>query len=219
MARMYRGPSAVEGGELLQEGVVGLLRALDRYDRSLGTPFWPYASWWVRQAMQHLVAERTRPLVLSDRALRQLARLKQARRAYEQAEGREATAADLSQATGLTREQIDSLSSVDRTPRALEEPLGGDNAMGSVVGDTLADQRAEEAFERVERKLDLEQLHGLSRDLCDRERLILLSHFGIRGPAQTLRQIGSHLGLSAERVRQVEEQALEKLRVAAALRP
>jgi DNA-directed RNA polymerase sigma subunit (sigma70/sigma32) len=91
--------------------------------------------------------------------------------------------------------------------------------MGSVIGDTLADQRAEEAFERVDRKLDLEQLHGLSRGLCERERLILLSHFGIRGPAQTLRQIGSHLGLSAERVRQVEEQALEKLRVAAAVTP
>jgi RNA polymerase primary sigma factor len=87
--------------------------------------------------------------------------------------------------------------------------------MGSTVGDTLADESAEEAFDRVDRALEVEHLYGASEDLCDRERQILLSHFGIRRPAQTLRQIGSRLGLSAERVRQVEEGALEKLRGAA----
>ena len=73
IARIYRGSERVERSELMQEGIVGLLRALDRFDPSLETPFWAYASWWVRQAMQQLMSELTRPVVLSDRASRQLA--------------------------------------------------------------------------------------------------------------------------------------------------
>ena len=87
VARIYRSAPAVDRGELMQEGVVGLLRALERYDIGRGTPFWGYASWWVRQAMQQLVAEVTGPVVLSDRALRQLARVKDARRTHLQATG------------------------------------------------------------------------------------------------------------------------------------
>lgn len=75
VARVYRGSQSITRVELLQEGVVGLLRALERYDPELEVPFWGYASWWVRQAMQQLVSELTRPLVLSDRTLRQLAQL------------------------------------------------------------------------------------------------------------------------------------------------
>jgi len=78
VARSYRTGGAVQRVELLQEGVLGVLRALERYDPARGVPFWGYASWWVRQAMQQLVAELTGPLVLSDRALRHLSRLKQA---------------------------------------------------------------------------------------------------------------------------------------------
>ena len=70
VARRYRCSAAVERSELMQEGVVGMLRALERYDEALDTPFWAYATWWVRQAMQRLVAELGRPVVLSDRALR-----------------------------------------------------------------------------------------------------------------------------------------------------
>jgi RNA polymerase sigma factor (sigma-70 family) len=74
VARVYRGSRTITRLELMQEGVVGLLRALERYDPQLGVPFWGYAAWWVRQAMQQLIAELTRPLVLSDRALAAQAR-------------------------------------------------------------------------------------------------------------------------------------------------
>jgi RNA polymerase primary sigma factor len=80
VARLYRFTPGVERVELLQEGVVGLLRAVERFDPKLGTPFWAYAGWWVRQAMQQLVSELTAPTVLSDRAARHLARLRHARR-------------------------------------------------------------------------------------------------------------------------------------------
>ena len=82
VARVYRGSEAITRVELMQEGVVGLLRALERYDPEQGVPLWGYASWWVRQAMQQLIAELTRPVVLSDRSLRQLSALKRAHHAY-----------------------------------------------------------------------------------------------------------------------------------------
>jgi DNA-directed RNA polymerase sigma subunit (sigma70/sigma32) len=82
VARVYRGSRTITRVELMQEGVVGLLRALERYDPEQGVPFWGYASWWVRHAMQQLIAELTRPVVLSDRSLRQLAALKRAHHAF-----------------------------------------------------------------------------------------------------------------------------------------
>ena len=96
VAREYRCSPTVDRAELMQEGLVGLLQALERYDADLGTPFWAYASWWVRQAMQRTVAQLTRPIVLSDRALRQLARVRQAERRHLQAEGRPPTFEKLS---------------------------------------------------------------------------------------------------------------------------
>ena len=101
VARLYRRSSRVGRDELMQEGVVGLLLALERYDPQRGVPFWGYAVWWVRQAMQQVVSELSGPIVLSDRALRQLARLKSAQRRFEQMHRREATSAELSAIIGL----------------------------------------------------------------------------------------------------------------------
>jgi RNA polymerase primary sigma factor len=212
VARIYRGSRAVNRTELMQEGVVGLLRALERYDPSQGTPFWAYASWWVRQAMQQLVAELTRPVVLSDRALRQLARVKDARRGLLQDKGREPTVAELAEATGLTREQIENLVAVERAPRALDEPIGDDEGRDGSFGELLADPGAEDAYDRVDRALQIEELRKLPSELCERERKILRARFGLNGRQQTLREVAGTLDLSAERVRQIEEGALEKLR-------
>src|ERR1700755_2322184 len=107
VARVYRGSQAITRVELMQEGVVGLLRALERYDPTLGFPFWGYASWWVRQAMQQLIAELTRPTVLSDRSLRHLARVKQGHRDRVPSTGREPSRAELADGTGLSLDQVD----------------------------------------------------------------------------------------------------------------
>ena len=100
VARRYRGCPAVDHAELMQEGMVGVLRALERFDPALRTPFWAYASWWVRQAMQRLVAELGQPVVLSDRALRQLAQVKEARRDLNQSDGSEPSTDRLATTTG-----------------------------------------------------------------------------------------------------------------------
>jgi len=128
IARTYERSAVVTLAELRQEGVVGLLRALERYDAGHGTPFWAYASWWVRQAMQQLVAELGRPVVLSDRAARHLARVKDAQRDHLQAHGRDATVSQLVSATGLARRQVEGLIAAARMPRGLDERVGDDEA-------------------------------------------------------------------------------------------
>lgn len=215
IARRYRGFARVDRGELMQEGVAGLLTAVGRYDAQMGTPFWAYASWWVRQSMQRLVAELSGPVVLSDRAARMLAQIKQARREHHQAHRREPSIAELVELTGLTSEQIERLLVSERAPRGLDEALFDDEG-ATTVGDLVADPEAEDAYERV-----VERTHGIELDelvgcLDDREREIMCARYGLGCPARTLRDVAGDHGVSAERVRQIEERALGKLRVAAA---
>ena len=216
VARRYRNTPGVDRAELIQEGVVGLLRAAQRFDSSLGVPFWAYAAWWVRQAMQQLVAEVGRPIVLSDRALRELATVKRAGSAYSQRHGRDASIAELSGVTGISRDHIESLLAIDRPPRALEEPLRADEGATVRLVDVIEDPRAADELDRVLERFETQRLAGLARRLGEREREIVADHYGLGRPAHTLREIGGRLELSAERVRQIEEQAFAKLRVTAA---
>jgi RNA polymerase sigma factor (sigma-70 family) len=211
IGRLYRNTPGVERAELLQEGVVGLLRAVKRYDATLGTPFWAYASWWVRQAMQQLVAQVTRPTVLSDRALRGLARIRDARRDLAQEHGREPTTDEVAAKAGLTREQADGLLAIERPSRALEEPAGSFEGTGT-LGDLIEDPDAESEYAKVLERIEIDQVRALTEDLGERERAILAAHYGLGRPAQTLREIGDDLGVSPERVRQLEERALAQLR-------
>jgi RNA polymerase sigma factor (sigma-70 family) len=212
VARIYRNRAHIDRAELMQEGVVGLLRALERFDPGMGTPFWMYASWWVRQAMQHLVAELGRPIVLSDRALRKLARIKDVQHEHLQRHGREPSTPELADALGLTREQVESLMAAERDPRALGEPIGGDQEVGTTLGELLEDPRATEAFDRVPARLEIERLPQVLSVLDARERMIIRSRFALDGTECTLRELGEDLGVSAERVRQIEAASLDKLR-------
>ena len=214
VARVYRESPNVDRVELLQEGVVGLLRALERYEPERGVPFWGYAVFWVRQAMQQLVAELTRPLVLSDRALRQLARLKDAHREAVQETGHEPGRDDLVSRSGLTLDQVDGLLLAERPARSTDEPVEG--GVGT-FGDLLADPLAEGEYELVLDAIGVQQLVALLSALSDREREILRLRYGLQSEPQSLRQVGARLGLSAERVRQIEDRALGKLAAAAGM--
>ncbi len=203
--------TGVERQELVQEGVVGLLRAAHRYDPGLGTPFWAYASFWVRKAMQELVAELARPVALSDRAVRELARIRAARREHLQSHGTEPTLDQLSRSTGLTPSHVERLQATERTPRGIEERLGATTA---TVGDTIVDPLAEQAYERVLDEIEIGEVRDLADHLAERQRAVIRAHYGLGEPAQTLDQIGAGLGLTAERARQIEVVALSALREA-----
>jgi len=216
VARTYRSSASVQRLELLQEGVVGLLRALERYDPDRGVPFWGYAGWWVRQAMQQLVSELTRPVVLSDRALRHLASVKEAHGAAVRETGREPGREQLVARTGLTHDQVDALLAAERAPRSLEEPVPGEEGAVGLFGDLLADPLAEDAYERVLEAATTDDLLALLSTLSDREREILRARYGLDGdPERSLRDLAAGMGLSAERVRQIERRALDKLAAAA----
>jgi RNA polymerase sigma factor (sigma-70 family) len=215
VARVYRGSQTITRLELMQEGVVGLLRALERYDPELGVPFWGYAAWWVRQAMQQLIAELTRPLVLSDRALRQLSQLKRAHGDYLAEHGREPSGNELAASAGLTHAQVGEMLALERVPQSMDEPVQGTDGELGAFGELLADPLSGDAYEQLLDHSEIEQIRALLGSLNDRERLILRARYGLEGPEQSLREVGERIGLSGERVRQIEERALGKLRAAA----
>jgi RNA polymerase primary sigma factor len=214
VARVYRGSASITRVELMQEGVVGLLRALERYDPGLGIPFWGYATWWVRQAMQQLIAELTHPTVLSDRALRHLAQLKRAHGDHLQAHGQEPTGDQLAADTGLSHAQVGELLALERTPQSMDEPVQGADGQLGAFGELLADPLAEDAYEQLLDHSEIEQVRALLGSLNERERTILRARYGLDGDEQSLRDIGQRIGLSGERVRQIENRALGKLRAA-----
>jgi RNA polymerase primary sigma factor len=216
LARRFPGGIGVDRPELVQEGVAGLLFAARRYDAGLGTPFWAYATFWVRKAMQELVAELTRPVALSDRAVRGLAHLRQARSDHLRIHGAEPTLAELSAATRLTPAQLESLRALERTPRAIEQPLQSSGDGAATVGDAIADPLAELAYDQVLDHLELHAVHDSVGRLEERERMVIRAHYGLGQPAQSLKEIGGSLGLTGERARQIEAGALSKLRAALA---
>jgi DNA-directed RNA polymerase sigma subunit (sigma70/sigma32) len=169
--------------------------------------------------MQELVAEMTRPVALSDHAMKGLASVRGVRRRHLQAHGAEPTMAQLAAATGLNRAQLDSLLAVDRPARSLEEPLGADEGTTATFGDTVADPDAEQEYEHVLDRMEIQAVRHLADALDKRERTVLWRHYGLGQAPQTLSAIGSDLGLTAERIRQIEKDALLKLRAAAAQPP
>ncbi|WP_170121313.1 sigma-70 family RNA polymerase sigma factor [Geodermatophilus tzadiensis] len=216
LAGTFRRTSRIERRELVQEGIAGLLLATRRFDPSLGTPFWAYASYWVRKAMQELVADLARPVALSDRAVRVLATVRAARADHLRQHGAEPTTEELSRSTGLPQAQIERLQAAERTPHSLEERVDQDGVAVATVGERIADPQAEWAFDDVLDDIEVGEVRALTDLLDDRERLVIRQHFGLDEPAQTLRGIATGLGVTAERVRQIEAGALAKLRASLA---
>jgi DNA-directed RNA polymerase sigma subunit (sigma70/sigma32) len=170
----------------------------------------------VRKAMQELVAELTRPVALSDRAVRDLSHIKTARNEHLRRDGREPTSEQVSAATGFTPAHVDSLLATERAPRGIDERLSTDDRSGPTIGETLADPLAEQAFQKVLDDLEIQDVLELTSRLDARELTVIRSHYGLGVEARTFREIGAGLELTAERARQIEANALGKLRQALA---
>ncbi len=208
VARRFIG-QGVPLGDLIQEGVIGLNRAVEKFDWRKGFKFSTYATWWIRQACQRAVANQARTIripVHVDERRRKLAR---ARQRFEVAEGREPTLEELASAAELDLHHAqEALEAVEATV-SLNRPVG-DDADGE-LGDLFADPDVVDAVEEAERSLRDAGIRRAVAGLPERERRVLELRFGFDGESLTLEAIGRELGLTRERVRQLEQSAFAKL--------
>jgi RNA polymerase sigma factor (sigma-70 family) len=218
LARRFR-TEGLDQTDLIQEGVVGLLRALERYDPDRGVPFAAYATWWIRHALQEARSDFVRPFRLPPKALRQLSQLKSEHQRIYQSEQRSPGIRELAERTSIDVDQAEALAAADARVRSLEEPIEGAETEVGALGDLLEDPLSAEAYEQVVETVAGTQLRALLARLTDRERDVVSARFGFDAEPERLVDVGERLGLSGERVRQIEERALSKLRRAASGSP
>jgi RNA polymerase primary sigma factor len=213
MTRRYRW-SGISTLDLFQEGVLGLIQAAERFDWTRGTPFGAYASWWVRHAMSKAVREATTSVHLSDGQHSVLRRLARARAADPSASWD-----TLAKRAGVDDQEARNLVPLLGPPVSFEGPISPSADVS--VAELLADREAEEAMEEVLVSAEAHRLlHIAARELTPRERRILEGRYGLGGvDPKTLREVGEELGLTAQRVAQIEGRALQKLRGALGVDP
>ncbi|NJP05553.1 MAG: sigma-70 family RNA polymerase sigma factor [Chloroflexaceae bacterium] len=210
VAKKYIG-SSMSFMDLVQEGNIGLMRAVEKFDYQRGNRFSTYATWWIRQAVTRAIAEQGRLIRLPVHLSESIVHLRRAVYDLEQTLEREPTHDELAKALNMTPRKVKRLMQASTQPISIEQPLNNDRE--GRVGELLADESLESPIEIAAQNMLQEELSDILNDLPERERNVLLLRYGLTdGKRRTLEEVGVVFGITRERTRQIEAEALRRLR-------